>query len=963
MIEAFDHYERLSAMHSKIMEAFELRENNEGDTILRELLDEWRSRLTCPVDAGVPVSRENLNVFEEELHYGYSPINITQGRIEEISNITVKYLYQHTNDDIIGLDEALLVLRLLCNCHLLLECFFPLVENHYENHISNVLDQLNVCIVVSQLDYFSEYFRHILFTFNSEFISIKEASAHIFHVVGVLNFKCHNYQQVIGFFGHAICRFETDLGVEVYKSDEYFQTRLLLAYCYEYNHQFESALTELIGLEVSSLVRLFKDSNFNMFDIFDNSDIERAKSWSESFIFNTLKNKVLEENPQALFLVADKRDMFRRSKIGDKHEILHSVAHCLNELGIKWRIEAGKTKENVIHLLLLSRAIMLYVAEFDSNCFDFQTCLYMIFGEAKDYDVCLKRINKLVDNYQALLEKNINYEMENMFYLFLVTNQSSRAILDDKSKKKADEAYEKFVCYAKRRYDYDALIHIEIFRFRFEIVQALRSAVSDLQVEQKLIELKMQPVGKNIFSIKPSAKMNQWIIQEYNKTVALYEFLVKYFAKEVNININELYNFASRFDFYRHFFLSSKSEPEGSTKEKVISDVINLIVDDFVSPQSIFMLAPLTSAMPYQHQTKNLNALERSLFLSEMIRIDADEKMEHFADLNNINLGAVDRSILNWLFQRKEYGASFVAFKHDSDISFDRYCFCLNDSEIFERPILNIDKLNTLVSNVHRSYKAHSFCENGQTRCCTTIVTNEHRQQILNICSELMLPFEKYHNKHFVFFFKGKTAGNINNHSWYIIALNNELSVVQAEELTLQLCGHGLSPKKKLALSNKNHCFIGFDIADVAVVKNDLLKMQEEYDFRFWYNKDVLEGKQWEDSTFLHLDTACCVMFCISADTLLGEESGTYKEILRSIDMGKICFVLPVGFNRKHDFENTLRRSIGKNCRSEEVLSYLTSDSTVFALRSQRGFDFKEHISEDSILVSRLRELGVLRDA
>lgn len=954
-------YQWLSAMHEKTIKAFEIYENNQDDVLLRELLDEWRGSLgDCETDEEA-ICKEKLIDIEQKLHSAYSPVVLSIEYITKVNKDLARYLNMYKNEDIIKEDNALLISRLLYNCHLLEECFFPLLKNGYENHIKKVLDQLNICIIISQLDYFSEYFRSLLLNFNDEFMSIKETTAHILHVVGVLNFKCHNYEQVVEYFKKAAIQFENEFELDTYKNNEYFQTRLLLAYSYEYNHQFEQAINELIGLDIDVLIKIFKDSNFRMFDMFDNLDIERAKVWSGNFIDNTLKRKVLENNKNTLFEIADKRDEFNRNFIGDKHEILHSLAHCLNELGIKWKIEAGKNKERVIHLLSLSRAIMLYVAELDTNCFDFQTCLYMIFGEAKDYDMCLKRINELIDRYQKSVNKNINYEMENMFYLFLVSNQSNKTLLDNKIKQRADEAYLKYVNFAKRRFDYDALIHIEIFRFRFEILQVLFSSLNNLEIEKKLISLKMQSVGKNMFSIMPSAKVNKWIIQEYDKAISLYEFLVKYFADEEKVNINELYNFASRFDYYRNFFQLSRDGLKSINRNFVISDVIDLIIDDFVSPQSIFILAPLTSALPYQHQTKNLSTLEESMFSTNELRIEIDEKMEHFANLNNIIFGMNNSSILNWLFQHKDYDIAFVAFKHDLDEAFDRYFFCSNECEIFERPILNISRLNDLLRSIRRSDKKHPFCKNGQTKCCTTVITNKAKAKIYDICAELILPFEKYHNKHFIFFYKGSIAGN-RNHSWYIVAFNNELNALQTEEITLYLCGHGLKPTKRLALSNQNYCFVSFDIVDFSLATNDLMILQEGYNFRFWYNKEVIEGNSLDDSAFSHIDNSLCVMFFISVNTTLSEKSRLYQEILRAMDKKKICFIICIGFSKEKEFSNLLCQKIGRNVRCEEVLSYMTNINTTLVLRSQKEFSFKQHITEESKFISDLRSLGVLRD-
>lgn len=953
-------YKHLSAMRTETITAFEHRENKQDDSKLMELLNKWRSfSFSEPfIDNDVIVKREQLNSFEGELFRAYSPAEITKSRICDISFNVRKYLLQLSNENIINQDDALLISRLLCNCQLMMDCFFPIHETQYENHISNVLSRLNQCIVISHSDYFSEYFSHILLNFNDEFASVKEASAHIFHIIGVLNFKCHNYDKAIEFFKEAITRFENE--PNIYQNDEYFQTRLLLAYCYEYDHQFESAIEELIGLDVSTIIEIFKRSSFNIFDLLDDSDKDRAKVWSERFISDVLKNKIMEKGPDSLFIVADKRDITNRKNVGDRHEILHSFAHCLNELGIKWRIESGKSKDNVIHLLALSRAIMLYVAEYDTDCMDFQTCMYMIFGEAKDYDICIARISQLVDAYGASSQKNVNYEMENMFYLFLVSNQSNKTIYDDKQKERAEAAYKKFVGFAQRRYDYDALIHIEIIKFRFEIINILRSSVMNEEIATRLKELKESSVGENIFTIKPSTKLNQWIIQEYNKTIALYEFLSQYFSANEDVNINELYNFASRFNFYRNFFSRGKLK-QNTDKLQTISNVIDLIVDDFISPQSIFLLAPLTTAIPYQHQMENLSRLEDSLYSIEKMQIDPNEKMYNFEDLNEIGPDTTDVTNIKWLFSHREYDVAFVAYKWNSEISFDRYRFCISDANVYERPIINVSKVNGLIGNVRRANKIHSYCRNGQQSCCTTVITGTNEKTIKSLCAELMIPLEKYRDKHFVYFFRGKTAKN-NNQSWYVIAMNSELCPLQVEEITFKLCGHNFPPRIRLALSHNDFCYISYGIADVAVVKNDLIKLQEEHRVRFWINNGLMENEHWNDSVFNCMDMAKCIVFFISVDRLKREATETCRELLYAYDHKLRCIVVLIGFSQKKDFINAVKDSISGKEKSDDVLALLFDTATTYVFRNQRGFDFEEHLSENGILLSELKKFGVVRN-
>lgn len=959
MRETAEKYKYFSALHTKTMEAFEYRENMKDDSKLKKLLDELREFLFFDPStaSNINVVRDQMQIFERELFHAYSPAELTKKRIDEIRKSVEEYLFLQSNDKIVSQDDALLVCRLLCNCHLILDCYFPLFEVRYENHINNVLNQLNQCIVISQSDYFSEHFRHLLFLFNDEFASVNEASAHIFHIIGVLNFKCHNYRKAIEYFKEAITRFGNDKSVSY--NDEYFQTRLLLAYCYEYDHQFELAISELVGLDVVTIIEIFKHSGFNVFDLLDEPDKDRAKVWSEDFIFDILKNKINESDSNPLYIVAEKRDVKNRELVGDRHEILHSFAHCLNELGLKWRVESGKNKENVIHLLTLSRAIMLYVAEYDSKCMDFQTCMYMVFGEARDYDICLTRIKQLIAEYDISPHKNINYEMENMFYLFLVSNQSNKTIFDEEQKEYAETAYKKFVDFAIRRYDYDALIHIEIFKFRFEIINILCSSVGNEEIALRLKKLKQTSVGDNIYSIKPSTKLNQWIIQEYNKTIALYEFLVQYFAANEDVNINELYNFACRFNFYRNFFSNDRAE-KNIDKIQTISNVIDSIVDDFISPQSIFLLAPLTTAIPYQHQTENLRNLEDSLYLEDKVQLDPSEKMYSFEGLLQIQPDKTDEANISWLFQHKEYDVAFIAYKWNSELTFDRYHFYLSCDKKYERPILNASRVNGLVRNVRRANKIHNYCKNRQQSCCTTVIKSDNEKIIKKLCAELLIPFEEYRDKNFIYFFRGKTANS--NQSWYIISLNNVLCPLQVEEITIKLCGHNSAPRRKLALSSIKYCYISFGIPDAAIVKNDLIKLQEAYRVRFWFDLDFLKNGTWNASILQYMHKANCIVFFLSIERFKRETNEICREILYAYDNNLKSIIVPIGFSSKNEFLSAAKDNVAGKERSDDVLMLLSKHTTTYAFRSQITFNFEEHLAENSVLLSELRKSGVVRN-
>lgn len=869
--EVFKCYAQISIKRSELNEAFEHYEMNknaadanEASKKYRELLSFWRSYLKPSASTNKSPNsdvteedlKHNLERIEKEYACAYSPNELSHDKIRGFLDQLKGYLATLNDNKIIEYKVTFLLSRLLYNTCLLQDCYFPIHEKPYEDFLTNIKNFLNKCIIISQLDYFSEYFEEIVSDFNDDFESVTEVTPHILNIVGVLNFKCHQYKEAISLFDRAVQGYEraNQNQHELYKNGEYFQTKLLLAYCYEYNHDFEKAISELIGLDVDSLLKLC--DKLIMYDLLDEKSFSNSRHLSQEII-NKIKDEAVRVNRKRNLLtlatsrdkdLAAQKESLVSDSIGDLHEVLHSLGHCLNELGIKEKMELSfkdvMTRDNkqVVKLLCVSRLIMLEVAEQNSDCEDFQTCLYMLYGEAKDYDICLKRIDVLYRRIEESIKKNINLRMENIFYRFLVLNQSNKVIHYDNSREEADKSYDEFKKFAVRKYDYDALIHIEIVRFRSRIINILLTEVDDKRVFDKLSILRDTPEGKNMFDIKPSAKLNQWIVQEYNKTIALYEFLVKYFDSK-NTSINTLYNLACRFIFFRNMFEKEKEQSFVDNKDKIgaIQRTIELIMDDVVSPQSIFLLAPLTSAVPYQHQTQSLLKLESELFLKSDNMPPNIDKLGNFQRLHEaLMLSRKATDLKKWLFSHSEYAPIFMITKKTPDQNCDRYYYADKNGVVLERPIHNIARINYLFGVIgnQRPTKRHSTCANGQSKCCICIVEGEYKEKIepsiKEICAELLVPTEAYEGKHFVVDYRVyKTHPTI---EWSILGFEKSLSKIHGSEVVQYLCGTQENGEYKIAISKQDYCFVAFRNEDSRIATSDMFYMQEK-GISLWYSQ------------------------------------------------------------------------------------------------------------------------------
>lgn len=959
----YECYQQLSKKHSELIEAFDYYEKmHEGPTSVAkasakygELLTFWRNYLglnnsvTDPCDVN-DISEitilADLEAIEKELAQSYSPTEVSRSKILTYFDKLKSYLLIMDDDKIIQKKAAFLLCRLLYNILLLKECFFPIKELPYVDFLSNVRNLLNKCIVISQLDYFNEYFEEIVNDFNEDFVSVKEVTPHILNIVGVLNFKCHKYREAIGLFRKAILGYERLQVDELIKNDEYFQIKLLLAYCYEYNHDFELAINELIGLDVESLLSLCPEQK--MYDLLDEKSFKESRNAAQDII-DKIKKASDNRNNNLLYL-GTQRDNYKPDIIGDVHEVLHSLGHCLNELGIKEKMHGQK--DRVVRLLYMARLIMLEVAEQNGECEDFQTCLYMLYGEAKDYDICLNRIQSISKKLKESKSKNVNLRMENLFYLFLVLNQANKVILSQDARDLADNAYSEFKEFAQRRYDYDALIHIEIIRFRSKIISILLTEGDDAKVSVELEKLKTEPEGVNMFGIKPSAKLNKWIVQEYNKTIALYEFLVKYYESE-GTDVNNLYNFAWRFSFFRNLFENSiHSFSDNDDKISIIQKTISLIIDDVVSPQSIFLLAPLTSAVPYQHQTESLLSLENELFLISDNMPQKDDKLDQFQKLHEA-LKSLPKaeSLKNWLFSHSEYFPIFIIMKNTPDIKCERFYYADNNGVVLERPIHNVERLNELFKKLgnKRPRKRHVPCANGQSKCCISVVDKSASKDIIvthvkDICKELLIPIAAYEGRHFVIDYRYSLQPST---EWTILGFEQSLSKVHESEIIQYLCSNQKAPEYKLGVTLQDYCFIAFNKYDARIATSDILYLQEQ-GIHFWYNQTGEDISSLE-SRMLNSKFA---LFFLSPNTFQGTESETMSRLIKKIQRSTALKEKSIFITTNFTSDEELKVLLDKNW-GDELVDYVMMRKVN---RKSSDCDESDHLSN---IVKSLLNNGV----
>ena len=806
-----------------------------------------------------------------------------------------------------------LAIKLAYN-YLLVEMYCKQVEEEDTEYTDDMLKGLNANILLSCMDYFSDYYSNTLYAFSNMFMPMKKCDAHVFFVLGKLNFRCHNYNRAIGFLSRAKRAFEEELGANIYGKgnlqDEYFETCILLAYCNEYDHSFEKAIKILIGMDIIDFIEKYKNKS-NLYNIIPDP-FDREQEHINN-LENFITGEILNCN-NGLLDIANQRDVdpARKGNMqagiwGDKHEILHSFAHCCNELAMKLLSDnTGDSPKNISpqDLIQIARNIMLFVAEYNhEKCIDFQTCLYMIYGEAKDWGICLEKI-EMESSDDNFLNRSISFQMEHYFYKYFVTRQVYVNPQKDKAKlKEAMKTYEKFKMLANSRYDHDSLIYIEIFHFRFEIVEILRFN-SKKDVLRKLKELRETPAGKELFGHKPSTKMNKWIHREYTKTKAIYEFLIIYHVTSENESISKIFNYAERFNFLlqdEKMFDECKNENEGE-KDKIlrINKIISNMIIDFKSPQSIFILAPVSSAIPYQYQSGAIIGLEEELWSDmkgDCIEVNKLEKV------NKLIPPKSDLSMYKSLFSYRAFEISFIATKRGSMETNNSY-FLLKKKEgnedisIYERPIIDEDEINKLLRELKEfpSVEGHPMADctyaNITADICLTKYfgvndnDNDNRKGIFmlrELCRKLMLADIWHKNMHFIFrYLYDENAVDLKN--WCIVALRKELSYFHIKEIRNILCS---KPETKLrVIDDGDYCFVSHSSTDLGLVENDLWILEKDHKIRFWYDQLIPAGKDWNhDIVFPKMERAKCFVFYVSEEALKGK--GFFQEVKYFYDLSK----------------------------------------------------------------------------
>ena len=900
--------------------------------------------------------------------------------------------------------------HLFFNIALIEKCLYPMDKTNYTrlNYERRLLYLLNYCTILSRSRYFSNNFVQIISLLNKDIQGIEIINYETLYRLGLFNFQISNYSDALFYLKHAKLFFDTEQCADTAQEQKtidkcYFRICLLITYCYEYMHQFIEAINELVGMDPNQLISNvlnYSHNNINnlIYDPFD--EIRRTevqKYVSDMFSVNSS----FYNSTNGLLHLANLRDTRFHTEYNDKkkdlQEVLHLLAHCCNEYGIELSQKRSSGDAQIaFQLKILARAVMLNVAKNHSDFedkMDFDTCLAMIYGEDKDYDICFYELLKTMSD-DKYIQQSEDMKSECEFYYYFVTNFSHMISDEDRREsedieKRAAEAYKSFVAHCENKCDPDARAYIEIFKFKFAITRSLRMFEVS-RIPEILNDLALD--YKTFLDYAPSMYVNKWIRSEYDKIKTIYEFIITLYkqnGQDNRVDIDELYNLADRYlQFYntdknlqkgttvietlktnypnnisineydtngiisigrvilvnrdkapnyslldnKSFYIEYNPQyhtnnspkcigviPDKDSAEKMffVISAFNTLIQDFISPQSIFLLAPLTSSLPYQYQTGKFNTLVESLNDSN-IRIDriALPTLGEFAHpLYEQNLG-IKPDLHTHLMKIKNSGGvgevKYIihGYLMDNTVKDDTYVFVSskNNYKQITRPYQNIGQINTSLNSIKRRMEEHPTnlehpkCPNQKDAfgfCCTRHeffrTMNWDKGEIALLLRQFLVTEKDMSDYDNILINITKTR--------FIIVISSR--DIDQNPLKLTICEYPENPGDQIKIylpqtenDRENFVVICYPSNFVSIVESDLRILNKRSNVKFWYDKAIAAGDRWNyDHVFKFLGKPTCkgAIVYFGADTLL-YSNGIYEEV-SFIDRENISLLpIAVGF-------------------------------------------------------------------
>ena len=1021
---------------------------------LEDLLDFTASVALEPATDPVLMSLQDIQEIDRQLfHLDSHKEKAAIDLFNQAKRLWISFIKESEHDP----NTLMLFANVFFNCALVEKCLRELDKEDSEKlaYEDRLFYQVNYCTVLSRLRYFGTSFTQSMYQLNQDIRGIEIINYDVLFRLGRLNFSIHNYKEALFYLIHARRVFESQNKEEDKQiaDDCYFQIRLLICYCYEYLHQFDNAIKELVGVEPPDFIKALDKTIKGGLDslVYDPFNDDRRDR-----VIQIVHHSITEDADvfcvkTGLLWLAKQRDNINPEemiKLRDLQEALHSLAHCCNEYGIQ---QKQKNDTLSLPLITIARALMLNVAKnypVFGKQMDYDTCLAMIYAEDKDYEICFHELELTMANSDYSKQSQA-FRSECDFYYYFITNTASKLTNEDINKK-SKEAYERFINYCQKNNDYDARTHIEIFKFRFGIIQVLKDIFKNFSQAPYTVETFKQDFD-TFTQFTPSIYVNKWVRQEYEKLKATYEFLVALISAD-RTKINRLYNFADRYmqfhnaeqkskrstsvleTIHAHFFPEKKgidnyqtsgklettgvrlidiNRPDNNEAIKNARQKINIVVkpvdvrsinispalvfeseitaqkvffslvafstliQDLLSPQSIFILAPLSSALPYQYQTGEFDELITAItnniyipklqlsllsLLSTPLHINAWETPEEIKGLfTRVNANG-QKSQIKLLIRGK---ASDAASDDQWFYSYSNTHSKLN----LKRPIhmnksltRSLEFLSGIIDEANQAYR-HDPCPHCKGQCLTKTWSYQECKTDPNV-AQLLREFSVDINQidpqdkilvNIIF------NGDNSTYLYSLIVADKDIDVIEVMKAVCSVP----DPTPQISIFNPQNnqqepfIVVCYDSRLKELVQSDL-RWFNDHGVDFWYDDAVQPGTQWDTANvFKYLSHEKCkkalVYFNASS---FNDAQGLFRELQKIHDEKYEFIPIGVGFGSRDQIDR-LNEVIGRTRSDEQkhdLLNKLFPVSLDYIWRSEDN-DNISHLNDEG-LRRRLGEWG-----
>lgn len=458
---------------------------------------------------------------------------------------------------------------------------------------------------------------HLLKTYLNRLNKVLSGFEHldwtVYYVAGFLNFKIHNYRESKQYFDQV----EKNTGLlssNLKDQKRYFHACLLIAYGYEYEGRFGEAIEKIVK-PVSDVLNQLESVHPKEFDN-PNYVISLLNEFSNSACENSLFYTYFYQSRITI------TDQVSNPKNKDSHnmhiEILHALAHCLNEYAIQ---NYKSNIEGCSKLIRFSRALMRLIANI--NC-EYWTCYATIHGEHKDYDIALQELFNAEKNICECKHKNKLRETlsaEINFFRYYFGQMLNKDIEREKNM---------FAGYCIKYSDDDAYCHLQIFEFRSKLKIYLSEFFDYLRKKNRKQDIikelpsteTIDKAYEEVCKLHPSPYMNINVRAELRVMQRIYTILIRlkeYIVVPSEYNAKRLINSCKRFgNTKREFGLSTLDtqiglEESSSTflPQEVYIALFDKggVVHSLNSLDSVFVLAPISGIVVYQYQTGTIDCL------------------------------------------------------------------------------------------------------------------------------------------------------------------------------------------------------------------------------------------------------------------------------------------------------------------------------------------------------------------